>query len=244
MNLPLKAVPKTSIYEEIRRRIVCMEYKPGSSLDEKSLVDELGTSRTPVREALIRLSGEGLVEIEKNKGAKVTELDLVTLQSIFEAGDLIERAYTRLACLRRSEADLAKIEAAMHRFESDLKRQDVAAMTQSNSDFHLLIAAASGNKYFVDSYRRILADHERIAQLWYGNNFISGDDAVNRLLCEQHSILFKALQEQDAETAERVSVEHASLCKEGIRQLLSSGEALMADIQIKPVSLSDNKETP
>ncbi|MEM7360214.1 MAG: GntR family transcriptional regulator [Pseudomonadota bacterium] len=240
MNLPLKAVPKSTTYEQIRCRIVCLDYAPGSSLDEKSLVEELGTSRTPVREALIRLAGEGLVEIEKNKGAKVSQLDLVTLQSIFEAGDLIERAYTRLACLRRTKTDLEKIRHAMLQFEQDLGAEDVAAMVQSNSDFHLLIAAASGNKYFVDSYRRILADHERIAQLWYSNNFASGDAAVNRLMCEQHAALYQALEDQDADAAEQVSIEHASSCKEGIRQILSNGELLMADIRVEAVSLVEN----
>ena len=94
--------PARPLYEELRHQIISMKIKPGADLDEKTLVEKFGVSRTPVRESLIRLSAEGLVEIRKNRGATVTALDLQTLQSIFEAGDLIEKAFTRLACLRRT----------------------------------------------------------------------------------------------------------------------------------------------
>ena len=219
-------------YAVIRQRIVSLEYAPGMSLDEKSLVDELGLSRTPVREALIRLSGEGLIEIEKNKGAKVTELDLKTLQSIFEAGDLIERAYTRLACLRRTEQDLEGIRTAMENFERDLAERDVNAMVISNTEFHLRIAAASGNKYFLESYRRILADHERIAQMWYHDTLTRDVQSSQQQVCEQHKELYQALVDRDADKAEEISMAHASLCKEGIRALLSSGEDITAGLQV------------
>ena len=226
------AAKPSAVYQQIRRRIVCLDYQPGSSLDERSLVEEFGTSRTPVREALIRLASEGLIELEKNKGAKVTDLDLITLQSIFEAGDLIERAYTRLACLRRSDADISKILEACDQFDADVEQQNVSAMIESNTAFHLRIASASRNKYFIESYRRILADHERIAQLWYSHNFSSNDHATNTLVCEQHRALVQAIADQDMNLADQLTVEHASLCKEGIRQILSSGESLTSDLVV------------
>ena len=86
-----------SLYQALRHQIIALEIEPGADLDEQQLVKKFGVSRTPVREALIRLSAEGLVEIRKNRGATVTSLDILTLQSIFEAGDLIEKAYMRLA---------------------------------------------------------------------------------------------------------------------------------------------------
>ena len=227
-----KAAP-VNAYQEIRQRIVSLEYAPGLNLDEKSLVEELGMSRTPVREALIRLAGEGLIDLEKNKGAKVSELDLITLQSIFEAGDLIERAYTRLACLRRDDQDLQQIDKARREFATDMEAQNISAMVNSNTAFHLHIAAASRNKYFLDSYRRILADHERIAQMWYTDNFNRQDHTTNARVCQQHDELYEAIRERDAERAEIISMQHANSCKEGIRALLSSGEKLTADLQVE-----------
>lgn len=221
-----------SLYETLRHQIITMEIPPGADIDEKSLVEKFGVSRTPVREAIIRLSAEGLLEIRKNRGAVVTSLDLLTLQSIFEAGDLIEKAYTRLACLRRTDEDLKEIHHWMVRFERDLNNQDIPAMVHSNSQFHYCIARASANKYFFECYRRILADHERIAQLWYTRNMDKGQDVISTTIVKQHRDLYTAIEQRDAGLAEKVSMDHASLCKEGVRDTLQFGEDLIADLQV------------
>ena len=222
-----------SVYEELRHHIITMDIAPGSDLDEKQLVERFGVSRTPVREALIRLSAEGLVEIRKNRGATVTSLDLQTLQSIFEASDLIEKAFTRLACVRRSDQDVKEIEEIKKQFDRDLARKDISGMVDSNSRFHLRIAQASGNKYFTDCYRRILADHERIAQIWYSRNIQQQHDKASELISRQHHELFTAIKNKDTEKAERISMDHATLCKEGVRSTLIAGEDLISDISIE-----------
>ena len=126
-----------SLYEQIRHEIITMEIKPGTDLDEKSLVKRFGVSRTPVRETLIRLSAEGLVDIRKNRGATVTPLDLLTLKSIFEAGDLIEKAFTRLACFRRTQKDITRIETALETFSEAIQLRDIPSIVETNSEFHL-----------------------------------------------------------------------------------------------------------
>ena len=224
---------KINIYDRLRHQIVSMEIFPGSSLDENMLVKQFGVSRTPVREALIRLSAEGLVDIRKNRGAVVTTLDMRSLQSIFEASDLIEKAFTRLACARRSQQDLDEIEIIKNQFEKDLANKNLSAMVDSNSRFHLRIAQASGNKYLTDSYRRILADHERIAQIWYGNNLIQENDQSSIQIKQQHQALFEALKMSDSNEAEKITIAHADLCKEGVRSTLISGESIVSDIEIE-----------
>ncbi len=221
------------VYDTLRREIICMTIAPSTDLDEKTLVDRFGVSRTPVREALIRLAAEGLVEIKRNRGASVSELGLATLQSIFEAGDLIERAIARLACLRRTEADLAHLEQAAADFEVDMQSGDINAMALSNSRLHLLIAEASKNKYFVDSYRRILADHERIAQFWYAANTRPEDGSVSDAILKQHRELVRAIRDKDQDAAEAVTIAHADLCKDGIRELLASGENVVRGLAVE-----------
>ena len=227
-----QAQTNSSVYDALRRSIIAMEIKPGADLDEKSLVEKYGVSRTPVREALIRLSADGLVELRRNRGATVTALDMITLRSIFEAGDFIERAYTRLACKRRTQDDIEALETLATQFERDMENQDVAAMVDSNTRFHQRIAEASGNKYFADCYRRILADHERIAQLWYSNNLDQEDQSMNRKILRQHRELLNAIIDRDAEFAEQVSMDHASLCKEGLQQLIDEGSGILADLRV------------
>ena len=74
-------------YETIRNRILSLELAPGAGLDEQELIASLGVSRTPIREALIQLSAEGLVEMLPNRGARVAKIDLPGVREFFEALD-------------------------------------------------------------------------------------------------------------------------------------------------------------
>ena len=226
-----KTTPE-SVYEQLRQQIVSLQIKPGEDLDESRLVERFGVSRTPVREALIRLSAEGLVETRRNRGAIVASLDLSSLRSIFEAGDLVERAYTRLACLRATKRDHAEIRQLEQEFKHALQRENLAAMVDTNTRLHLRIAQAAGNKYFVDAYRRILADHERIAQLWYADNLVRDNALVNRKMLKQHDSLVTAITRGDSAAAEKITIEHSELCRVGINALLESGSALLADLNV------------
>ncbi len=223
-------MPRPSLYEQLRHEIITLRIPPGTDLDEQSLVKRFNKSRTPIRESLIRLSAEGLVEIRKNRGATVTPLDLHTLQSIFEAGDLIEKAFTRLACLRRTDEDLQLIGEAQKQFTAGLEEGNISAIVESNSKFHLSIAQGGKNKYFVESYRRILADHERISQMWYSEQISMRNHSMIETIDKQHKNLYKAILDRDTVTAERVTLEHSSFCKEGVRESLVSGESVIADI--------------
>ena len=220
-------------YEQIRTKIVTLDYSPGDHLDEKSIVTELGVSRTPVREALIRLAGEGLVKMAKNRGASVAELDLESLHAVFEAADLIERAIVRLACVRRSKADLAAIEKAMQECERAFNALSVSQMVLSNIEFHIAVAQASHNKYFIKSYRQILSDQERIAQYWYSNNIATDAVEANTLALEQHRQLINAIAAQDQQLAEDTLVEHASLCKNAVYDLISAGQTILKSVNVQ-----------
>jgi DNA-binding GntR family transcriptional regulator len=105
------------LYERLRRAILSLSIPPGENLEEKELVQRFGISRTPVREALIRLAADGLVVLLPNRGARVAAIDLGDFPRYVEAYDLIQRAATRLAAQRRDHDDLVKIKDAQARFE-------------------------------------------------------------------------------------------------------------------------------
>jgi len=247
MNKITKPVAKTltkthgssvkPIYEELRRQIISTELAPGSDIDEKSLVDAFGVSRTPVREALIRLASDGLIDMKPNRGASVSSLDLNKLRAIFEASDLMERVTVRLACLRRSEKDLQAMFEHLFAFEEAMEAKDVTEMVLANSRLHLRMAEAAGNVYFAESYRRVLADHERIAQLWYGHNIQFDEQENNELLKQQHRAIYQAVLDRDADKAVDLAMDHASLCKDGVRKILSEGESILADVDVCQLGL-------
>src|SRR3990167_3743588 len=104
-----KGTGSQRVYDDLRVRILRLELAPGEHLDENALVRAYGVSRTPVREALIRLRSEGLVNLLPNRGARVVSLDVHDIPQMFEAIELCMRVTVRWATARRSEADLAEL---------------------------------------------------------------------------------------------------------------------------------------
>ena len=223
---------KETLYEELRRRIITMDLAPGDDLDEAELSAAYGMSRTPVRETLIRLQSEGLVVTRRNRGASVAPLDVATLQSWFEAGRMIHRAIVRLACVRRRQADIDAIRAAMEEFEAAMAAEDTLRMVYANERFHDCIGQAARNPYLYAAYARILADHERISELCYGHEIAHRAEADKQLTLDQHRRLHDAIVARDAETAEAVIDAHLTLCRDGLRHILERSEDVLADVSL------------
>ena len=117
------------VYDELRREILRLRLAPGAALDEAGLVARFGLSRTPVREALIRLAADGLVTMLPNRRAQVSPLDLGNFPRFVEALNLLQRAIMRLAALRRSDNDLAAITTVRDVFEAAVAEQDYMTLT-------------------------------------------------------------------------------------------------------------------
>jgi DNA-binding GntR family transcriptional regulator len=98
-------------YHAIRDRIVSLDLAPGALIDERALVDELGMSRTPVREALMRLAQERLVEVYPRRGMFVTGVDLRELARLSEVRAVLEPEAARLAAERATDAERADLAA-------------------------------------------------------------------------------------------------------------------------------------
>ncbi len=90
-----KGTGTTYVYQRLREGILSLDYVPGANLDEARLVESFGLSRTPVREALIRLAADGLVVLLPDRGAQVEPVDLADFPRYVEAFDLVQRAVTR-----------------------------------------------------------------------------------------------------------------------------------------------------
>ena len=101
-----------TVYQSIRAQILNLTLKPGSDLDENQLVRQFKMSRTPVREALIRLSSEGLIKLMPNIGARVASLTANEVPQLLEALELAQRATTRWAAVRRRPDDLERFAQA------------------------------------------------------------------------------------------------------------------------------------
>src|SRR5687767_4648807 len=139
-------------YETLRDEILSLELKPGQMLDETRLADRFGMSRSPVREALIRLAGDGLVVTLANRSTVVAPIDIASFPKYVEALDIAQRVTARLAAELRSEADIKTIAKRQKEFEAAVRTGDHLAMSEANKRFHMAIAEAGRNPYFATFY--------------------------------------------------------------------------------------------
>ncbi|MEW6638606.1 MAG: GntR family transcriptional regulator, partial [Actinomycetota bacterium] len=133
-------------YRRIRDLVLSGELAPGARLGQVELAERFGISRTPVREALRRLAGEGLVDQISNRGFRVADLGLDAVLRRLEVRALLEPGIARLAAERRSKRDVERLKAAISREE--VARSGIAAHDASR-DFHVALARAAGNEELV-----------------------------------------------------------------------------------------------
>lgn len=206
------------VHETLRDEILSLALPPGSALDEVQLAERFGMSRTPIREALVRLDGEGLVQTLPNRSTIVAGIDFLNLHHFFDAITLMYRLTGRLAAQNRSEADLARIGAAQAEFGKAVAAQDALAMIATNRAFHAAIAEAGGNPYYTQLFLRILDEGRRLLRLYYQ----SFDDRLPQEYVEEHDLIIAAIQARDVETADRLGRAHADQIVAQIRRLIAA----------------------
>lgn len=135
------------VYDDLRAAIIGGEYAPGERLRAEALAARFGTSRTPVREALMLLEGDGLVEIEPRRGAVVRSFDPADLVDLYEVRALLEARAAGLAAARIAPADLALLEATCERVESltGNSARTIDTLIATNEDFHRILIEAAGS---------------------------------------------------------------------------------------------------
>lgn len=211
-----KGASGSHIYEQLREQILSLELKPGAPLEEARLAQALGGSRTPLREALIRLAAEGLVEMLPNRGARVSGMELPQLQEHLEAFELLQRTATVLAAQRRPAASIDELRRLCEAFEQRHDEGDVSGMIQANWDFHHAIGLACGNRYIARMYDTTLTDGLRISRLAMAFECYGSSEAyslhMNDILRE-HRELIDVIERRDAAAAADLSDSHSNLAR-------------------------------
>ncbi len=203
------------IYDSVRNSILNLEMPPGSDLDENALVEKFGVSRTPVREALINLSNDGLVNLRSNRGARVSSLDMNEVPELLEGLELCMRVTTRWAAIRRRDNEIETMRALAAEFAVAAEAHDLTRMSSSNNDFHVAIAVASRNRYLVNMNRSLMPGCLRIthavllASPLEGETFEDHAARVN----DEHTRMVDAIERRDSETGDQVASDHADLTR-------------------------------
>lgn len=209
-------------YETLRDEILSLALAPGQLLDETTLAERFGMSRSPVREALIRLAGDDLVVTLSNRSTIVAPVDVMSFPKYVEALDIAQRMNTRLAAELRTEADLKAIAKRQKAFESAVATGQHLAMSGANKDFHMAIAVAGKNPYLAAFYDRLLDQGRRMLHLHF--EFLERSPE-GHLLTDEHAQMLEAIRARDVELADRLAHAHTRQFRDNFIDFLKENHA-------------------
>jgi DNA-binding GntR family transcriptional regulator len=221
LALAEEAVPRSladRAYQLLVAKITRLELPPGAVLVEKSLMENLGIGRTPIREALQRLAMEGLVTHLPNRGMLVADITATGVQHIYEFRGLIDGCTARLAAARATEADareLAELQAGLARATED---DDIDRYVDLDRRFYEVLARAAQNTYIAEAVPRIFNLHLR---LWF---FIAKRRGTWHDIARAHEVMtagvVEAVKRRAPEAAEAAMTAYIAGRHQDIRELL------------------------
>jgi DNA-binding GntR family transcriptional regulator len=204
-----------------------MELSPDENLDEQILAERYCLSRTPVREIFRRLAGEGYIDIQENRGARVVPMDHSTLRNFFLAAPMIYAAVGRLAAQNYKPRQMLELNETQTKFRDASVSGDPNGLVIENNRFHEIIGEMSANVYLLPSLNRLLIDHARIGHTFFRPR---NEDMRSRLkvAVEHHDGFIEAITAHNEEAVVDLVFEHWELSK-GNMEMFIAPEGLKAD---------------
>ena len=192
-------------YAELRTRILTGELEAGSVIPQARLAQELGVSTTPLREAIRRLSSEGLIQLEAHRDARVTDVSAAEARHLYEVRESVDPLAAALAAERRTDADLALISQSLERLNPIRDASNLEAL-MAHREFHRAVYRASGNPILVDILEKLWdkADRYRLIGLRAGGD--TADDSER--VAAEHRAIRDAVAEGEPEAAAEVMRAH------------------------------------
>ena len=190
------------VYEELKRQILVGEIAPGTRMMEVELAEDMGVSRTPVREAIRKLEKEGLVTIEPRRGAYASDISIKDMVDVLEVRQMLEGMAASMAAQKVTEEEKLDFVEANSAYKNAVKKGNIDEIIRYDELFHQLIVSYSGNKtlnqllsqvqelalrfryiYYDDfsRYENMPVEHEEIEEA-----IISGDTQKAKVVAEEH----------------------------------------------------------
>ncbi len=204
---------KQAIHDDLKKCILTMQLEPGAALDEASLCERYSISRTPLREILRSLAGEGYVEIINNRGAYVSSMNHKVLRDFFLSAPMIYSAIGRLAAQNAKSSQIVEMRKIQERFRRAIEEGNNAEMVYWNQCFHAQMGEMADNPYLKPSYDRLLIDHARISQTFYRPR----DKDMEKRMFEalhHHDEMIAAIEAGESQRIVDLIVEHWELSRD------------------------------
>lgn len=212
--LPLRDV----VFNTLRKAILTGELKPGERLMEIHLANQLGVSRTPIREAIRKLELEGLVIMIPRRGAEVAQITEKSLKDVLEVRRALDALCAELACDRITEEEKQQLKAACDEFEKATRMGDVTTIAEADVALHDIIVAATGNRRLIQLINNLSEQMYR-----YRFEYIKEEDKHNHLV-EEHRMIYESIIQHDKVKAAQAAKLHIDNQEKSIiRQIRKEG---------------------
>jgi DNA-binding GntR family transcriptional regulator len=215
-TLPVAAPPaaprraERALYEQVaealRARIVAHTLAPGSWIDEQAIAAEYGISRTPLREALKVLAGEGLVTMKLRRGAYVTEVSSRDLDEVFHLLALLESDAARVVAARATPAQIVELQALHEQLEASVADRD--RFFAANEAFHMRLLEFADNRW----RNQLVADLRKVMKLNRHHSLFKQGRLEASL--KEHRQLMAALKARNADRAQALMQQHMAAGRE------------------------------
>ena len=217
----------------LRSMIMSGELEPSARVAEVALSERLGISRTPIRQAMDRLTAEGLLERIETGGCRVASLSITDILDAIEIRGVIEGTAARLAAERgAAESDLAECDALLARIDEALHRQggiDFDAYVAANAQFHERLALLSQSPVITREVERVMRLPLASPSAFLQEQALIRDFQTSLLRAQhQHKAIISAIRARDGARAESLAREHARLARENLEHVMSSDRKLAA----------------
>ncbi|EKQ51432.1 MULTISPECIES: GntR family transcriptional regulator [unclassified Clostridium] len=200
-----KNTTSKTIYYKLREEIINLYLEPGTNISEKELSEKYSVSRTPVREALVRLAQEGLVNIYPQKGTVVSLIDLSAVEEGRFLREHLERAVVKEACKEFSQENILALEMNLKLQKMYIENHDNKKLFEADEQFHKIIFEGCNKKRIWNSINDASTEFQRIRILRLSTNS-SWDN-----IYQQHKEIFNAIKNKEIEKAEEIMEKHLNM---------------------------------
>jgi len=213
---PHPGLLRLQVYEKLENDILRGKYRPDEALIEKIISEEMGVSRTPVREALRQLEQEGLVKSIPNKGVVVTRVEVQDIEDIYTIKKSIEGLAARLAAERISPEELLELEEVVDLSEFYAEKKDIDHLVELDSRFHAIIFRASGNRPLMQTLQQFHVFVKRAR-----SESLHRDGRILQML-EEHRKIFLAIESRSGDEAENQHKIHINNAMQSLMEAMKS----------------------
>lgn len=194
---------KEQAYDLIKDAIIYQRFREDAIYSQEGICQELGISRTPVREALLELQKEGYVHFCRGKGIKIVPLERSDIHDVMEMRLYIEQIGAGLAAQRATKEDIGKMDDLLNQIEHNLKSKDGVLLYHIDHQFHRALAAASHNLWLLQSVEKILDQYLRFEVKTVYNNLIDA-----KTVLEEHRAVYDAVKNGSVEKSQAAAARH------------------------------------